>query len=64
MFVDLPHPVAGPMKVTGNQIKLTNHPVQIDRPAPTLGQHTEEILTELLGMSHEEYQQLSNENVF
>lgn len=64
MFVDLPHPVAGPMKVTGNQVKLTNHPVKIDRPAPTLGQHTEEILSEMLGMSHEEYQKLADENVF
>lgn len=64
MFVDLEHPVAGPMKLTGNQIKLTNHPVQIDRPAPTLGQHTEEILAEKLGMSHEEYLELTEKNVF
>lgn len=64
MFVDLPHPVAGPMKVTGNQVKLTNHPVRIDRPAPTLGQHTEELLRELLGMSHEEYQKLAEAGVF
>lgn len=64
MFVDLPHPVAGPMKVTGNQVKLTNHPVQIDRPAPTLGQHTEEILAEKLGMSHEEYAKLAEAGTF
>ena len=64
MFVELPHPVAGDMKITGNQIKLTNHPVKIERPAPTLGQHTEEILAEKLGMSHEECQKLKEEGVF
>lgn len=64
MFVDLEHPVAGPMKLTGNQIKLTNHPVQIDRPAPTLGQHTEEILTDVLGIDHEGYQKLVDSHIF
>ena len=49
MFVDLPHPVAGQMKVTGNQLKFTNKKISIDRPAPTLGQHTYEILEEFCG---------------
>ena len=64
MFVDLPHPVAGDMKVTGNQIKLTNHKIVIDRPAPILGQHTEEVLHEVLGMSHEEYEKLAEAKTF
>ncbi len=58
MFVDLEHPVAGKMKVTGNQLKFTNRPVHIDKPAPTLGQHTEEILKEKLGIDHEGYLKL------
>lgn len=64
MFVDLEHPVAGLMKITGNQIKLTNHPVQIDRPAPTLGQHTEAILADVLGIDHEGYQKLVDSHIF
>lgn len=56
MFVELEHPVAGKMKVTGNQLKFTNNKVVIDTPAPLLGQHTEEVLKEFLGMAHEEYQ--------
>ena len=64
MFVELEHPVAGPMKLTGNQIKLTNHPVQIDRPAPTLGQHTEAILADVLGIDHEGYQKLVDSHIF
>lgn len=64
MFVPLPHPVAGDMKVTGNQVKLSNQPIQIVRPAPTLGQHTEEILAEKLGIDHERYMCLVNAGVF
>lgn len=61
MFVDLEHPVAGKMKVTGNQLKFTNKKIDISRPAPLLGQHTEEILIEKLGMSHEDYEELKDE---
>lgn len=64
MFVDLPHPVVGPMKITGNQLKFKNKKVQIDRPAPLLGQHTEEILKEVLDMNHEDYERLKAVNVF
>lgn len=31
MFVELEHPVAGKMKVTGNQLKFTNHKVATKR---------------------------------
>ena len=64
MFVELDHPVAGKMKVTGNQLKFTNHKVKIDRPAPLLGQHTEEILKEFLDIDHEEYERLQAEGIF
>lgn len=63
MFVDLEHPVAGKMKVTGNQLKFTNNKIQIDTPAPLLGQHTEEILKEFLGIDCEECGRLKSENV-
>lgn len=64
MFVELEHPVAGKMKVTGNQLKFTNHKVAIETPAPLLGQHTEQILLEFLGKTHEEYQALAEKGVF
>ena len=54
MFVEIEHPVAGKMKITGNQIKLSRTPVEFNRPAPLLGQHTDEILTEFLGYSPED----------
>ena len=64
MFVDLEHPVAGKMKVTGNQLKFTNHKIVIDTPAPVLGQHTEAIVKEELGVSAEEYEAMKAEGVF
>ena len=64
MFVDLEHPTAGKMKVTGNQLKFTNQKVIIDRPAPLLGQHTEEILREVLKISGTEYENLKDQSVF
>ena len=51
------------MKVTGNQIKFTNKKVKIDRPAPLLGQHNEEILGEKLGYTPEQVAQLKEDGV-
>ena len=64
MFVEIEHPVAGKMKITGNQIKLSGSPVQFRAAAPLLGQHTREILSEILDMDDAEYNRLSAEGVF
>ena len=58
MFVKLEHPTAGKMKIAGNQIKMSSTPVQFKRPAPLLGQHTDEILKELMGFGDEQIRQL------
>lgn len=63
MFVTLKHPTAGEMKICGNQIKLNNTPVKFERPAPLLGQHTEEILKEFLNINKGDYEKLKNENI-
>ncbi|MFQ5839100.1 MAG: CaiB/BaiF CoA transferase family protein [Candidatus Methylomirabilales bacterium] len=49
MVVELEHPVAGGIRQIGIPVKLSNTPGVISRPAPTLGQHTDEIL-EWLGL--------------
>jgi len=64
MFVEVDHPVAGKMKITGNQVKMSETPVQFHSPAPLLGQHTEEILKELLGMDDAAIKELTAKNVF
>ena len=46
MVVDVDHH-AGPLRVTGVPVRLSSTPGSVRRPPPGLGQHTEEILTEL-----------------
>ncbi len=53
MAVELDHPVAGKIKNIGVPVKLSETPGDIYRPAPTLGQHTLEILSEF-GFSTDE----------
>jgi crotonobetainyl-CoA:carnitine CoA-transferase CaiB-like acyl-CoA transferase len=41
-----------------NPIHLSQTPIRYERPAPRLGQHTSEVLRELLGMEEEELEEL------
>lgn len=50
MIVTTHHPVAGDVEMAGVPIKLSDTPGSVDGPAPTLGQHTREILKEKLNM--------------
>ncbi|MGI6252686.1 MAG: CaiB/BaiF CoA transferase family protein [Aminivibrio sp.] len=63
MFVDLEHPVAGKMKVTGAHIKLSGTPPTLRTPSPALGQHNDEVLAELLGYPQEKISELREEGV-
>jgi len=45
--VDIEHPKIGPMKTIGLPLKSTGELTQIRRPAPWLGQHSEEVLRSL-----------------
>jgi crotonobetainyl-CoA:carnitine CoA-transferase CaiB-like acyl-CoA transferase len=50
MFPVLDHPTAGPHRVTGSPIKLSETPGSPGAPAPLLGQHTSSVLKDLLGL--------------
>jgi len=43
------HPLAGPLNLVGSPIKLSGTPVRSDLPPPLLGQHTQQVLAEVLG---------------
>ena len=47
MVKDVQHPRLGPMKVTRNPVLLDHDGPEVVRPAPMLGEHSEEILREL-----------------
>jgi len=51
--VEVDHPERGPYLTVGCPIKLSDSPVEVER-SPLLGEHTKEILTEVLGYEGEE----------
>jgi len=52
------HPKAGRIRLTGIPIKLSDTPGKIKTPPPVAGQHTEEILRNVLGYSKEKIEEL------
>ena len=54
MIVELEHPVAGHLKMAGVPVKMSVTPGAVERPAPLLGQHTAELLKEILGWDEAE----------
>jgi len=65
MTVDLPHPAAGgkPTRLIASPIKLSETPVEYRRAPPTLGEHTEEVLRELLDLGENEVRALRERGV-
>jgi len=51
MVVSVPHPTAGSMKLVRSPMRLSATPTDASTAPPTLGQHTDTILRELLGHS-------------
>lgn len=64
MLVELNHPIAGRHTLTAAPIKFSRTPASVDTPAPTLGQHTEEILKGILGYTDDEIAQCAREGCF
>ena len=47
MVLDIEHPGHGTVRMTGFPVKMEATPCQLRRPAPELGQHTDEVLGEI-----------------
>jgi len=47
LVVDTDHPTLGRIKTLGTPVKLSDTPLTPGRPAPMLGQHTDEVLREI-----------------
>jgi crotonobetainyl-CoA:carnitine CoA-transferase CaiB-like acyl-CoA transferase len=61
--LELPHPSAGKVALTRSPMRFSETPVKHDVPPPTLGQHTEEVLKELLRKSEAEIARLRSEAI-
>ena len=57
MIIDIDYPPRGNYKTVGCPIKLSDSPADIKRP-PTLGEHTEELLGKLCGLTPEDFTKL------
>ncbi|HEU0204468.1 MAG TPA: CaiB/BaiF CoA-transferase family protein [Burkholderiaceae bacterium] len=50
MLMRLPHPAAGSVPQVANPVHFSATPVTYDRPPPLLGQHTDDVLREVLAL--------------
>ena len=63
MITRVAHHITGAVEVPGVPIKLSETPGNVDTPAPSLGEHTTEILTDILKMSPDEVANLKQDGV-
>ncbi len=63
MIQEVDHPREGKLKIVGTPMKFSRTACRIERAAPDRGEHTEEIFSELLGLSDDELQKLREDTV-
>lgn len=63
MVQDWHHPVKTDLRLVASPIKMSRTPVRRDLPPPMLGQHTAEVLSEVLGLSAEQLSPLRGKGV-
>jgi crotonobetainyl-CoA:carnitine CoA-transferase CaiB-like acyl-CoA transferase len=57
-IVDMVHPRAGKVRVVGVPIRMSATPGSVRTPSPSLGEHTEAVLGDVLGMNAHEIETL------
>ena len=63
MIIEVEQTVSGKVKTPGSLFKLSKTPGRIDYPAPFLGEHNQEILSEMLGFAEQEINKIDDEGV-
>lgn len=63
MFVDIEHPKAGKIKITGSHLKFSRNKVSVKKPSPLLGQHNREIYAGLLNLSETKFKELEEKKI-
>jgi crotonobetainyl-CoA:carnitine CoA-transferase CaiB-like acyl-CoA transferase len=58
MRTTMDHPMAGRIPLVASPIRLSETPVEYRLPPPMLGQHTREVLEEVLGMDSQDIARL------
>jgi formyl-CoA transferase len=63
MVEEVPHPTAGRVKLVASPMKFSHTPCRTRRHPPLLGEHTEEVLREVLGYTREQIGVLRDQGV-
>ena len=63
MQIELPHAVAGKVTLVASPMKFSETPIKHEMPPPALGQHTDEILSQLLKRTSDEIAELKGAGV-
>ncbi|MCB6184164.1 CoA transferase [Leeia sp. TBRC 13508] len=61
--VNVPHPSAGNVPLVANPIRLSETPIEYNVAPPTLGQHTQEVLSDIAGLTEEQLAELAGKGV-
>jgi crotonobetainyl-CoA:carnitine CoA-transferase CaiB-like acyl-CoA transferase len=63
LTLELDHPTAGRIRIPGFPYEFSNTPARMQLPPPLLGQHTEEVLEDVLGFSKGEVARLREDEI-
>ncbi|OKP13748.1 Succinyl-CoA:3-ketoacid coenzyme A transferase 1, mitochondrial [Penicillium subrubescens] len=63
MVQTIEHPACGPIKVISPPVKYSNAEPSIRSPPPLLGEHTDELLQDVVGLSKERIEELKRKGV-
>jgi len=61
MVTEMEHEFCGPIKMVNTPVKYSESQARIRTPPPMLGQHTDEVLRDIIGLSEVEIESLKNE---
>jgi crotonobetainyl-CoA:carnitine CoA-transferase CaiB-like acyl-CoA transferase len=63
MLVSVDHPVAGPTPLVASPMKFSTTKISYDAPPPLLGEHTDAVLREILGLAEDDMARLTGSGV-
>jgi crotonobetainyl-CoA:carnitine CoA-transferase CaiB-like acyl-CoA transferase len=63
MRVTADHPTEGTVPLVGSPLKIPTNPVEVRFPPPLLGEHTDQVLEEILGFDQDKIDELRQQEV-
>jgi formyl-CoA transferase len=61
--IEMPHPLSGSMAGVASPMRFSKTPVEYAAPPPLLGQHTRDVLSDVLGIGNEELDRLAAQKI-